>query len=89
LFDPNGKYITGQERRVGVRPRGETLARTERSDITVKMDYDLKPGGYLVRVVVRDAEGEMSAANSAVEISLVGKGGAQPDPAPSPLIPHQ
>jgi hypothetical protein len=89
LFDPNGKYITGQERRVGPRPRTETADRSERPDITVKMDYDLKPGGYLVRVVVRDAEGEMSAANSALEISLVGKGDAQPGPAQSPLIPHQ
>lgn len=89
LFDPNGKYITGQERRVGLRPRTETAARSERRDITVKMDYDLKPGGYLVRVVVRDAEGEMSAANSALEVSLVGKGDAQPGPPQSPLIPHQ
>ena len=39
------------------------------SGITLKRSFDVKPGDYLVRLVVRDAEGQlMSAENGAVEI---------------------
>ena len=39
------------------------------SGITLKTSFDVKPGSYLVRLVVRDAEGQMmSAENGTVEI---------------------
>jgi len=47
----------------------QTLARLDRSGITVKSSFDVKPGTYLVRLVVRDKEGELMAArNGAVVI---------------------
>jgi VWFA-related protein len=69
LFDRNGNYIKGTEKRLEMRLRDATLQNRLGSGITVKTDFDVKPGTYLVRLVVRDAEGQlMSAQNGAVEI---------------------
>ena len=68
LFDRDGHYITGIRKVIEMRLRDETLAKLS-SGITVKTSFDTKPGSYFVRLVVRDAEGQlMSAENSAVEI---------------------
>jgi len=49
--------------------RDATLERMGRSGISVKSSFDVKPGNYLVRLVVRDKEGELMAArNGAVVI---------------------
>ena len=46
-----------------------TLNRLNHSGFTVKSSFDIKPGTYLVRLVVRDAEGsQMAARNGAVVI---------------------
>lgn len=69
LFDRNGNYVTGAEKIVEMRLRDETLENKLHAPITVKTSLDVKPGSYLVRLVVRDTEGQlMSAENSAVEI---------------------
>ena len=68
LFDPDGNYITGTKKTVEMRLRDETLERTSRSGITLKSNFDVKPGTYLVRLVVRDAEGAISAENRSVQI---------------------
>jgi hypothetical protein len=69
LFDRNGNYISGNEKIIEMRLRDDTLATRLNSGITVKSSFDVKPGSYVVRMVVRDAEGQtMSAANGAVEI---------------------
>ena len=68
LFDPDGNYITGTKKTVEMRLRDETLERTSRSGITLKSNFDVKPGTYLVRLVVRDAEGAISAENGSVQI---------------------
>jgi VWFA-related protein len=68
LFDRNGNYITGMEKIVQMRLRDETLERRLGSGITLKTSFDVKPGSYLVRLVVRDAEGQLSAENGAIEI---------------------
>jgi VWFA-related protein len=68
LFDRNGNYVTGMTKIVTMKLRDETLARLT-SGITVKTSFDVKPGTYVVRLVVRDAEGQaMAAQNGAVEI---------------------
>lgn len=67
LFDRDGNYIKGIEKMVEMRVRDETLNRPG-SGITLKSNFDVKPGSYMVRLVVRDTEGEMSAENGAVEI---------------------
>jgi hypothetical protein len=49
--------------------KSETLERKLDSGIRVKSSFDVKVGSYVVRVVVRDSEGQMMAAdNTAVEI---------------------
>jgi VWFA-related protein len=69
LFDPNGLFIEGIQKTIDFRLKDETLKNQLRSGISVKSRYKVKPGGYLVRVVVRDSEGQLlSAKNSSVEI---------------------
>lgn len=69
LFDRNGNYVTAIEKKLEMRLRDETLEKKVGSGITVRTSFDVKPGSYLVRLVVRDAEGQlMSAENGAVEI---------------------
>jgi hypothetical protein len=69
LFDRDGKYVTGKEKRVEFRLRDATLAALTRTGITVKTEFDLKPGTYLVRQIVRDSEaGQLSGLNRSVEI---------------------
>jgi len=68
LFDRNGKFITGNQKVLDMHLKDETLANKLGSGITVKSSFDVKPGSYLVRLVVRDAEGQLSAANGAIEI---------------------
>jgi VWFA-related protein len=69
LFDRNGNYITGAEKILELRLRDETLENRLHAPVTVKTNLDAKPGRYLVRLVVRDTEGQsISAVNGAVEI---------------------
>ncbi len=69
LFDRNGRYIAGQEKKIEFRMRDERLQLQMRKGITVKSNFSVDPGDYMVRVVVRDAEGEMmSAKNDTVNI---------------------
>jgi len=69
IFDQNGNYVTGGEKIVQMRLLDPTLNRLSRSGFTVKSSFDVKPGTYLVRLVVRDAEGsQMAARNWAVVI---------------------
>jgi len=69
LFDRDGKYVVGKEKVVEFRLRDATLARLNQTGITLKMEFDLKPGTYLVRQIVRDSEaGQLSGLNRTVEI---------------------
>jgi VWFA-related protein len=69
IFDENGNMVTGGEKIVDMKLRDTTYDRLSRAGFTVKSSFDLKPGTYLVRLVVRDAEGaQMAARNGAVVI---------------------
>ena len=69
LFDANGNYISGIERVVELHLRDETLAGLQSSRIAFKETFNVAPGRYVVRMVVRDAEGStMAARNRGVEI---------------------
>src|SRR5579884_3147026 len=69
LFDRNGNFIKGTQKTLQLRLRDETLAAHLESGLTVKTSFDVKPGSYLVRLVVRDGEAQQMAAESgAVEI---------------------
>jgi len=69
IFDENGQYVTGVQKIIEMKLRDATYERLSRSGLTVKSSFDVKPGTYLVRLVVRDAEGaQMAARNGAVVI---------------------
>jgi len=69
IFDENGNFVIGGEKIVEMRLRDQTVERLASSGFTVKSSFDIKPGTYLVRLVVRDAEGaQMAARNGAVNI---------------------
>ena len=70
LFDSNGNYISGIERLVNMHLRDQTLATLESSGINVTESFHVAaPGRYVIRLVVRDAEGHTTTAkNGGVEI---------------------
>jgi VWFA-related protein len=69
LFDRDGKFVLGTEKRFELRLLDSTLARLAPTGITVKAEFDLKPGTYLVRQIVRDSQaGQLSELNHTVEI---------------------
>src|SRR5438067_6493322 len=69
VFDENGQFVTGMQKIIDMKLLDTTYARLMRSGLTAKSSFDVKPGTYLVRLVVRDAEGaQMAARNGAVVI---------------------
>jgi VWFA-related protein len=69
LFDRDGSFVQGSQKIVTMHWKDETLQHKLSSGITLKTSFDVKPGNYLVRLVVRDSEAQvMSAENGAVEI---------------------
>jgi VWFA-related protein len=69
LFNGNGNLLQGIQKKVTMRIKDETLEKGLGSGITVRTSFDVKPGSYLVRLVVRDAEAQtVSAESDAVRI---------------------
>jgi VWFA-related protein len=69
IFDENGNYVTGGEKILQMRLRDTTFERLSRTGVVMKSSFDLKPGKYMVRQVIRDSEGaQMAAKNGAVVI---------------------
>ena len=69
IFDENGNYVTGGEKIVEMKLLDPTYDRLLRSGLNLKSSFDVKPGTYLVRQVVRDSEGsQLAARNGAVVI---------------------
>jgi VWFA-related protein len=69
VFDRNGNYVTGTRKVVEMRLHDATLEKVLNSGITVRTNFDVAPGSYVIRMVVRDSEGQtMAARNGVVEI---------------------
>jgi len=69
LFDANGNYISAIQKTLEMRLRDQTLENVQASGINVRTNFDVAPGSYAVRLVVRDSEGRtMAARNGVVEI---------------------
>jgi len=69
LFDRDGRIVTGKQKRLDLKLRDQTLEQLLRTGLTVKTSFDIKAGTYLVREVVRDAEGgQLAGLNRTVEI---------------------
>jgi hypothetical protein len=67
LFEDTERYITGTKQLLSMKLRDETLAATLESGVTTRAEFDAKPGRYVVRVVVLDDEGHLSASDSIVD----------------------
>ncbi len=68
VFDRNGNFVTGNQKTLHMHWKDETLGTKLASGVTLKSSFDVKPGSYLVRLVVRDDEGQLAAQNGAIEI---------------------
>jgi hypothetical protein len=68
LFDRNGNFVAGTEKVLQLRLKDETLDGHLSSGVTLKSSFDVKPGSYVVRLVVRGQDGQLAAQNSSVEI---------------------
>ena len=69
VFDRNGNYISGVEKILELRLLDPTLDKLLNSGVTVRTNFDVAPGSYVIRLVVRDSEGQnMAARNGVVEI---------------------
>lgn len=69
LFDRDGNIVKGIEKNVEMKLLDSTLQRLTRTGLTVKTSFDVKPGDYVVRLVVRDSNAaQLSAENGVVQI---------------------
>lgn len=72
LFDDDGNFISAVQKLVTLNLKDDTLKGFEQrsgSGINIKAEFDTKIGGYVLRVVVRDSQGQkLAAENSAVRI---------------------
>jgi VWFA-related protein len=69
LFDRDGRFVEASAKTVEMKLRDETLHAPIAAALPIRSEFNLTPGIYAIRVVVRDQRGPaMAAHNSAVEI---------------------
>ncbi|HKE26465.1 MAG TPA: VWA domain-containing protein [Bryobacteraceae bacterium] len=69
IFDRNGHWVEGVKKVLELHLKDETLSSRLNRGLTIRTSFDVAPGTYVIRQVVRDAEGQlMSATNGAVFI---------------------
>jgi hypothetical protein len=64
LFDQNGNSVSAFQKDIQMRLKDETLSAWLKSGIATSTDFHVKPGKYLVRLVVRDSGGSAMAEQS-------------------------
>lgn len=68
LFDLNGNYVQAKKQELALHLSDETLKQLT-DGINVKTNFEVKPGAYIVRVVVRDSGWrKLSAVNGSVVV---------------------
>ena len=69
IFDENGNFVVGGQKVLDLNLLEASYQKMIQSGLTVKVGFDLKPGRYIVRQVVRDSENsQMAARNGTVVI---------------------
>jgi hypothetical protein len=70
VFDRNGNVLSVIQKVVEIKMKDETMTKLMAAGvIAVKTNFSVPPGSYMIRLVVRDSEGQlMSALNGAVAI---------------------
>lgn len=66
IFDRNGILITATAKTIDMFLKDETFAARTAAGITIKTSFDVTPGSYVIRLVVRDTEGQMMTAQNGV-----------------------
>jgi VWFA-related protein len=69
VFDQDGGYVVGNRNTINLMLRDETLAGKEDPAVNVQSNFEVRPGSYLVRVVVCDrGGGDLSSRNVRVVV---------------------
>ena len=69
VFDRNGVMKGAIQKDIEMRWKDETFETKIAAGVSMKTSFDVPPGSYVIRLVVRDSEGQMMAAhNGVVEI---------------------
>jgi len=68
IFNENGQFVTGEMREMALRLKDATFERLNQSGFTIKVGFDVKPGSYIVRTVVRGAEGPQLTARNGTAV---------------------
>ena len=68
LVDASGHMIAAKEGAMELSLKDDTLARLRVNGVNATLGLNAPPGGYMVRVVVQDADGRMAAQNQTVMI---------------------
>lgn len=69
LFDRDGNIVSAVTKTLEMHLKDDTLEKKLDHGLTVRTGFSVKPGTYVVRLVVRDSEGQqISAQNGAVDI---------------------
>jgi VWFA-related protein len=69
LFDNDGNFVTGLQKTIEMRLLDDTLQKRVGQGIAVRSSFAVHSGRYVVRMVVRDSEGQtMASQSSLVEI---------------------
>ena len=68
LFDPDGGYVTSTAEKVNLKLFNETLGQKNPA-LTLRWQFDVKPGTYIVRLVIREPDGkDMTTLNRTLKI---------------------
>jgi VWFA-related protein len=69
IFDLDGHVVSAQQKVLELQMHDPVLQKYQQSGITLKSQFDVKPGTYMVRCVVRDSEtGQIAGLNRTIEI---------------------
>ena len=69
VFDRNGILVSATQKEIEMRFKDETFETRINDGVSLRTTFDVTPGSYIVRLVVRDSEGQtMASRNGVVEI---------------------
>ena len=69
VFDRNGILVSATKREIELHFKDETFEMRISDGVSLRTSFDVTPGSYIVRLVVRDSEGQtMASRNGVVEI---------------------
>ena len=66
IFDRNGILINAIQKKIEMALKEETFQARTAAGITIKTSFDVTPGSYVIRLVIRDTEGQMMTAQNGV-----------------------